>query len=385
MKIKYGGLHRKLRESNETAINDFNEFINMVGVNSHLNNAKLLIGITYSYSRNLNREIEALQPDFCWTENSDNSDYSNAKKNSSKNQWYQLFFQFSINPIFLTGDSSNPLIANDFDEESNKIQQVFEYFGGNYNILNKFSSIIFDSSTSKFLFPSQIFITYPSFISYLFYYFLEINGELFVSLKNITHQTHFNSPNNAKELDLLKRIIKNRTLINNMKQNDEIFGQKFIYVIYDNLINKKNGVTVDRIKLVRLNPSRTEEYIIPEINKEIVRENNIEYLRRNLVNSEIVYFPNEEGDIRDDRNRNRNRNIYHQPEYPIPTTNYVIGPFIKIKKTSAVRFNSNNIEGFKRIFLVIYNDLLIHNSLPHGQKFMDYSIDFNGETESLFI
>ena len=25
MKIKYGGLHRKLRESNKTAINDFNE------------------------------------------------------------------------------------------------------------------------------------------------------------------------------------------------------------------------------------------------------------------------------------------------------------------------------------------------------------------------
>ncbi len=97
MKIKYGGLYRKLRKSNETAINDFNEFINMVGVNSHLNNAKLLIGISYSYSHNLNREIETLQPDFCWTENSD--DYSNAK-NSPKNQWYQLIFPFSINPIF---------------------------------------------------------------------------------------------------------------------------------------------------------------------------------------------------------------------------------------------------------------------------------------------
>ena len=53
MKIKYGGLHRKLRESNKTAINDFNEFINMVGVNSELNNAILLIGISYTYSHNL--------------------------------------------------------------------------------------------------------------------------------------------------------------------------------------------------------------------------------------------------------------------------------------------------------------------------------------------
>ena len=63
--IYYGGLRRKLREPNKTFIDSFNEFINMVGVNSELTNAILLIGITYSYSRNLNREIENLQPDFC--------------------------------------------------------------------------------------------------------------------------------------------------------------------------------------------------------------------------------------------------------------------------------------------------------------------------------
>ena len=121
MKVKYGGLRRKLRESNETAINDFNEFINIVGVNSELNNAILFIGISYSYTKNLNREIQDLQPDFCWTEDSTNSEYSNAK-NSPKNQWYQLFFPFTINPIYRTGDFFIPLIAKDFDEESNKIE-----------------------------------------------------------------------------------------------------------------------------------------------------------------------------------------------------------------------------------------------------------------------
>jgi len=359
MKVKYGGLHRKLRESNETAINNFNEFINMVGVNSELNNAILLIGISYSYSRNLNREIEALQPDFCWTERSD--DFSNAK-NSPKNQWYQLIFPFSINPIFLTDDSSAPLIAKDFDEESNKIQQVFEYFK-NSGILNKFSLIVFDSSTSKFLFPSIEFVTYPSFISYLFYYFLEVGGELFVTLNNITNQTQLDFPNNLKELELLKTIIENRTRINNMKQNDEIFGQKFIYVNYHDLLRKKNSFKVDRIKIGRLNGS-TEEYIIPKINEEIVRENNIEYLRRNLLGSNIEYFQNEHEHKHEPEEVKANRNIYIQPEYPIKKTNYLIGPFIKITKTRNLSIDINNIEDFKRIFSVIYNDLIIHNSHP---------------------
>ena len=155
-----------------------------------------------------------------------------------------------------------------------------------------------------------------------------------------------------------------------MKQTDEIFGQKFIYVYYHHSLQKKNGSAVDRIRIGRLNHSCTEEYIMPEINKEIVRENNIEYLKRNLVNSEIVYFPNKEEDIREDRNRNRN--IYTQPEYPIPTTNFLIGPFIKIKKTNPIRFNSDNIEDFKRIFSVIYNDLIVHKINPKiPQKDLD--------------
>jgi hypothetical protein len=359
MKIKYGGLHRKLRESNNTSINSFNEFINIIGVNRELSNAILFIGISYSYTKNLNREIQDLHPDFCWTEDSTNSEYSNAK-NSPKNQWYQLFFPFTINPIYRTGDFFIPLIAKDFDEESNKIEQVYEYFKENC-ILNKFSLIVFDSSTSKFLFPnSEIFVTFPSFISYLFYYFLEINGELFVSLKNISHQTPFIYPNNAKELDLLKRIIENRTHINNMKQTDEIFGQKFIYVVYNHLLKKKNGSTVDRIRIIRLHPSSTEEYIMPEINKEIVQENNIEYLRRNLLGSQIQYSPNGE----ETKEEKENHKIYHQTEYPIKKTNYPIGPFIKITKMNNLRFDRNNLEDFQRIFSVIYNDLIVHKMNP---------------------
>ena len=370
MKVKYGGLHRKLRESSETSINDFNEFINMVGVNSHLNNAILLIGISYSHSRNLNREIEALRPDFCWTERSD--DFSNAK-NSPKNQWYQLIFPFSINPIFLTEASSAPLIAKDFDEESNKIQQVFKYFKKS-GILNKFSLIVFDSSTSKFLFPLTEFVTYPSFISYLFYYFLEVGGELFVTLQNL-FQKNFLRFDRRSELQIgfLQKIIDNRNSINRMNSSDHLFGNKFIYVYYNDLI-----LSITNNKLIKEIEINGKKYSIPEINNEIVRENNIEYLRRNLLGSNIEYFPNE-GETKE---VNANRNIFIQPEYPIKKTNYLIGPFIKITKTSNLRIDKNNIEDFRRIFSVIYNDLIIHNSNP---KLTPEILSKRHETNSLFI
>lgn len=126
--IYYGGrLHRKLRESNKTSVDSFNEFINILGVNSELSNATLLIGISYTYSKNLNREIDALQPDFCWTESSTDREYSNARNSSTKQQWYQLFFPFSINRICLTDDFFNPLEVCDFDD-SNRVEQIFHIF-----------------------------------------------------------------------------------------------------------------------------------------------------------------------------------------------------------------------------------------------------------------
>ena len=349
--IYYGGLRRKLRESNKTAINDFNEFINMVGVNSELTNAILLIGITYSYSRNLNREIENLQPDFCWTETSDNREFSNSE-NSPKNQWYQLFFPFSINPIYRTDDFFIPLTAKYFDEESNKIEQVFEYFQKD-SILNKFSLIVFDSSTSKFLFPSNMFVTFPSFISYLFYYFLQVGGELYIDLHFICSSLSIFEVNTYQKLEKLNIIIENRNRVNNMKETDKIFGQKFIYIYYNNKFLFQNKFLTE-ITLIG------NKYQIPELNIEIIRKNNIEYLRRNLLGSEIEYFPNE-GETKEVK---ANRNIYIQPEYPIKKTNYLIGPFIKITKTSNLRIDKNNIEDFRRIFSVIYNDLIVHRTNP---------------------
>ena len=52
--IYYGGVRRKLRETNKTSIDSFNKFINIVGINSKLTNATLLIGINYNYPNNLN-------------------------------------------------------------------------------------------------------------------------------------------------------------------------------------------------------------------------------------------------------------------------------------------------------------------------------------------
>lgn len=351
MKIKYGGLHRKLRQSNNTSINSFNEFINIIGVNKELSNAILFIGISYSYTKNLNRGIQDLHPDFCWTEDSTNSEYSNAK-NSPKNQWYQLFFPFTINPIFLSGDDSAPLISSDFQEESNKVEQVFRYFQEE-SILNDFSLIVFDSSTSKFLFPnSEIFVTFPSFISYLFFYFLEVDGELYINLK-YNNMIYFTYNDNIK---LLYSIIKQREEINKLTMDSEIFGKKFIYIRYNdtNIYNKKLNILTRFIVYNRI------EYKIPEINKEIVQENNIEYLRRNLLGSQIQYSPNGE----ETKEEKENRTIYHQTEYPIKKTNYPIGPFIKITKMNNLRFDRNNLEDFRRIFSVIYNDLIIHKNNP---------------------
>lgn len=348
--IYYGGLRRKLREQNKTSIDSFNEFINMVGINHELINATLFIGISYSYSRNLNREIEVLQPDFCWSEDSSNREFSNSE-NSPKNQWYQLFFPFSISPIYRTGDFFIPLIAKDFDEESNKIEQVFDYFKES-GILNKFSLIVFDSSTSKFLFPSiRNFITFPSFISYLFYYFLQVGGELYIDLHFICSSLSIFEVNNINTFEKLKIIIENRNRVNNMKETNEIFGQKFIYIFYNKLI-------ISGTKLL------TE--LIPEINIEIIRKNNIEYLRRNLLGSDIEYFPNES----ETNEVKENRTTYIQPEYPIRKTNYPIKGFIKITRTR--NLNKDNIEYFRIVFSVIYNDLIVHKMNPEiPQKDLD--------------
>ncbi len=132
--------------------------------------------------------------------------------------------------------------------------------------------------------------------------------------------------------------------------------EKNLYIRYNdtNIYNKKIDKYSTYIKYNKI------EYKIPEINKEIVQENNIEYLRRNLLGSEIEYFPNE-GETKEVK---ENRTTYIQHEYPIKKTNYAIRDFIKITKTSNLRFDRNNIRDFQRIFSVIYNDLIVHRTNP---------------------
>jgi hypothetical protein len=344
--VYYGGLKRKLRKLNKTSIDSFNEFINIVAVNKELSNAKLLIGITYTYSKNLNRGIQELEPDFCWSDSLNNREYSNI--NSPKDQWYQLFFPFSIKVISYTDDFFNPLIASDFNEDSNKIMQAYEYFEYPH-ILTKFSLIVFDSSTTKFLFPNMnSFITFPSFISYLFYYFLQVGGELYIDLHFICSSLSIFEVNKKEKFEKLKIIIENRNRVNNMKITDETFGQKFIYIYYNTLLH-----IVQSLK--ESNNFQQERYIIPEINQYIIQENNIEYLRRNLIGSEIEYFPNED-EIKEEEENVSRRSIYHQQNYPIKKTNYKIGPFIKITKKTVIL----NIDRFRTIFDAIYKDLIIH-------------------------
>ena len=265
-------------------------------------------------------------------------------------------FPFSIKVIRLTDDFFYPLVTIDFVEDSNNIDQVFPYFQNN-PILNKFSLIVFDSSTSKFLFPNiKKFITHPSFISYLYYYFLQKNGELYIDLYFSSSSLSIFEASEEK-LKQLERIIENRKLVNDMKEDDEIFGQKFIYIYYNKIIQVKRTIEEKYISQNNI------EYSIPEPNKDIIQQNNIEYLRRNLINSGIEYFPNEDGES-SIREEEKNRNIYLQTYYPIKKTNFPIGSFIKITKTSDLRFSQNNISSFRKVFDSIYNDLLIHKRNP---------------------
>ncbi len=154
-------------------------------------------------------------------------------------------------------------------------------------------------------------------------------------------------------IEVLEKMIEKRVRVNNMKNTDEIFGQKFIYICYHTFIQIgsiiKNKITV-----------RNKTYEIPEINRDIIRENNIEYLRRNLLDSKIEYFPNE-SEIKEEKGA---QSIYHQPEYPITITNYKICGFIKITKTRDLSVSLNNIDRFRTVFSAIYNDLIIHKYNP---------------------
>ena len=314
-KTHHGGIFRELFKSPPNELTRFNDFINIIS-SSDLTNATILMGIDYKCENDLNRNIEVeLHPDFCWSKRSDE-----CRHGTTMDQWYQLYFPFKIEFIELSPDGS--LIAKNIVTEN--LVQLAAYF--KTPTLNKFKKIIFDASTVKFLFRIA-----PSFIAYLYYYFLEENGELYFNINaNAFNGTlSFIPSSNAAATSNMQRI---HDIVNSLTPSNKLFGKKFIIRTY-------RGITAaDRISsLYEFNPDM----------QQIIVQNNIEYFRRNLMHSSIEQF---------DANEQVKEGLFHQSTYPIRTTNYSIGSYLKITKKPGV------IDFTEAVFLSIYNDQIAYQT-----------------------
>lgn len=318
-KTHHGGIFRELFKSSTNELTRFNDFINIIS-SRDLTNATMLMGIDYKCENDLNRNIEAeLHPDFCWSESSDE-----CRHGTTMDQWYQLYFPFKIEFIELSPDGS--LIAKNIVTEI-QMAQLAAYF--KTPTLNKFKKIIFDASTVKFLFRVA-----PSFIAYLYYYFLEENGELYFNFNaNAFNGTLSFIPNsNAAAISNMQRI---HDIVNSLTPSNKLFGNKFIIRTY-------RGITsADRISSLYEFNSGVQQIIV---------QNNMEYFRRNLLHSSIEQFD------ADERVEEGDKKLFHQSTYPIRTTNYSIGSYLKItKKTGIIDFT-------EAVFLSIYNDQIAYQT-----------------------
>jgi hypothetical protein len=326
-KTHHGGIFRELLKSSTNELTRFNDFINIISSIGDLTNATLLMGIDYKCENDLNRNIEEeLHPDFCWSESSGECKPRHGTT-MMMNQWYQLYFPFKINFIELSPDGGS-LIAKNIRTEV-QMAQLKAYF--NTPTLNKFKKIIFDASTVKFLFRIA-----PSFIAYLYYYFLEENGELYFNFNaNAFNGTVGFIPSSNAEAMLNMR--RTHAIVNSLTPSDAQFGKKFIIRTYKGVVSSN-----DRISLL---------YEFTPAMQQIIVQNNMEYFRRNLLHSSIELF---------DKDEKEEEGLYHQSTYPIKTTNYSIGSYLKITKTPGI------IE-YNTMFWAIYKDEMVYQ-LSNGNS-----------------
>ena len=316
-KTHHGG---KLFKSSTNEFTRFIDFINIIHM-TKLSGLTMLMGVDYKCENDLNRNIEAtLQPDFCWSERSDE-----CRHGTTLDQWCQLYFPFKIDFIELSPDGV--LIAKNVVAEI-QMAQLAAYF--KTPTLNKFKKIIFDASTVKFLFRIA-----PSFIAYLYYYFLEENGELYFNFNAIAFNgtLGFIPNSNAAAISNVQRT---HAIVNALTPSNKLFGQKFIIRAYSGIMDD-DGTVITHIPFT------------PDVQKIIV-QNNMEYLKRKLLHSRIELFDADERVEVD----SLNKQTFHQTTYPITTTNYSIGSYLKITKPHGI------IDFDEMVFLSIYNDQIAH-------------------------
>lgn len=317
-KKQNGGVYRLLKREDESVsseITSFKEFVHMIDSHSNpdFKNGTMLIGVDYKCEGDLNRGIlETLQPDFCWAE------HPNDCKGTPEHQWYQLYFPFQI-PF----ENEN----HDFLLDKNT---------------NKFNRIIFDASTSKFLFKIA-----PSFLALLYYYFLQPGGELYVDFKENAFSSSLTLLDTIMQGDMIERVRSIREITRSLPEHPEFVGKKFIIPVYSG--------TFTNDKRSSFEPSI-------HIPKHIIIDNNIAYLRTHLIGSRVELIEaDEQKEEKEEHGGKKPKSIFVQPTYPIPQTNYSIGSYLKI--TRPIGLNVDRIRTMELVDTSIFRDSVVYNGL----------------------
>ena len=302
----------------------------------------MLMGVNYKCANDLNRNIEVeLHPDFCWAEHLIDSECRDVQMN----QWYQLYFPFKIDFIEVSDDGEG-LVVRECTREGIQLEKLESYFQS--NTLNKFKRIIFDASTVKFL--DRIA---PSFIAYLYYYFLEVNGELYFNFRSFTTLTGFEI-NQCAEISKMNEVHR---IVSSLTPADERFGKKFIIRKFKGIIDKGGKFSH-----------------VFDVNQSIINDNNIAYFKK-LQGSRVEQFPSSE---REEDTDDGEKKIFHQETYPIKITNHSIGYYLKITKNKQTEID---IE----VLLSIYNDQIRDSGFHLMQLVLMQSFEDSYKLNCVFV
>lgn len=302
---KIGGLYRilpNLDVGHDLSLLNFYKFLQ----SSTYDDLTMIIGIDYMYLPDTNRMIEQKNHvDFGWTYN------TNHRHNpSKKDNWYQINDLFSeILPIF---KSENNLLKKQFNIRDKFIQKGKNFFFiEKQKIYNKLAKIIFDSSTTKFL-DNTIFI------NYVYYFLLNVNGELYFEPNFLNGKNGFYSDTikiNDTIIITIDRVNDIRHKINTLQLNE--YGNNYYIQKYTNTDVKQ------------LNP----------VNYNIVIDNNKEYFKKHLFESDVQVINNLSTQISIDDSKGNKINYWQNNSYPIELTNYSIGSYYKITKMRNLDMN----------------------------------------------
>ncbi len=298
---QYGGTVVTPSPSIKTEITTFQELTDMI-TSTELKNGTMLIGVDYKCGCDMNRNIlERLHPDFCW------AGHPNDCKDTPGNQWHQIYIPFQIHDTPIHAIPS----------------------------LNKFKLIVFDASTTKFLFKLT-----PSFLAYLYYYFLELGGELYLNFNEDSFNSALSFLDTSTQAGLIPSVNRIREMVNSLTpSNIDFFGKKFVIPKYSGFFTGRNRKNFE------------------PVNAKNIIDNNMAYLRMHLMGSTVELVEASEEKVSNSKSPSKPNPIFIQHTYPIPQTNYSIGPYLKITKVTVPHITSDVLNE------AIYRDSTFYNRL----------------------